>query len=111
MSADRDPVEASDAASEGRTEAAATVASGLAVYGYPQCPFCQRVLRAIDALGLDVPLLDTLQDPDRRRELVEAMGRGTVPVLRIEDETGAVEWLPESSDIVRYLNERFGRPA
>lgn len=81
---------------------------GLSVYGYPQCPFCQRVLRAIDALGLDVPLRDTLQDPERRRELVEAMGRGTVPVLRIEDASGGVEWLPESSDILTYLNERFG---
>ena len=83
-------------------------ARGLSLYGYPQCPFCARVLHAIDALGLEIPLRNTLQDDALRRELVEAMGRGTVPVLRIEGEGGDVEWLPESADIVRYLAARFG---
>ena len=80
----------------------------LSIYGYPQCPFCRRVLAVIDSLDLEIPLHNTLEEPDRRRELVEAMGRGTVPVLRIEGEEGEPEWLPESADIVRYLIARFG---
>jgi glutaredoxin 2 len=38
---------------------------------------------------------------------VEATGRRTVPVLRIEHDDGRVEWMPESADIVDYLRERF----
>ena len=63
---------------------------------------------AIEALDLDVPLRNTMQESERRRELVEATGRGQVPVLRIESADGDVEWMPESEDIVRYLEERFG---
>ena len=86
-------------------------AEGLVLYGYPSCPFCARVLRAIESLGLEIPLRNTMQDDEARRTLLEAMGRGTVPVLRIEDEEGGVEWLPESADIVRYLDARFGSGA
>lgn len=75
----------------------------LSLYGYPQCPFCARVLRAIEELDLDVPLRNTMQDPSYRAAVVEATGRGTVPVLRIEDADGEVQWLPESADIIRYL--------
>jgi glutathione S-transferase len=80
---------------------------GLSLYGYPQCPYCARVLGAAERLGLELPLRNTLQDPAHRSALLEAMGRGTVPVLRIEHEDGRVEWLPESADIVDYLVERF----
>jgi glutathione S-transferase len=81
---------------------------GLSLYGYPRCPFCRRVFDAAASLGLEIPLCDTQKDADHHRELIEAMGRATVPVLLIEGEAGGVEWLPESADIVRYLRERFG---
>jgi len=75
----------------------------LSLYGYPQCPYCRRVLQAIDELGLDIELRNTIESRDYERELVEARGRGTVPVLRIEGEGGQVRWLPESADIIEYL--------
>ena len=81
----------------------------LSLYGYPQCPFCQTVLRKVDDLGLDIELRNTRLDPAYREALVEVRGRATVPVLRIEDEAGQVEWLPESADIVEYLHRRFAR--
>ena len=83
-------------------------AEGLSLYGYPGCPYCRRVFDAAASLGLEIPLRDTQQDPDHRRELIEALGRATVPVLLIEGEAGDQKWLPESADIVRYLTERFG---
>jgi len=89
-------------------EQAGEDARGLSLYGYPQCPFCARVLRAIDSIGLEIPLRNTMHEPSHREALLAAMGRGTVPVLRIEDDEGRVEWLPESADIVRYLAEKFG---
>ena len=79
----------------------------ISLYGYPQCPYCARVLRAIEELDLEVPLRNTMQDPGHRSALVEATGRGTVPVLRIEGADGDVEWLPESADIIRYLVDRY----
>ncbi len=75
----------------------------LSLYEYPSCPFCGLVLRAIDALGADVELRDVMADSDYLRELVEATGRQTVPCLRIESDTGEVEWMHESRDIVAYL--------
>ena len=81
--------------------------SGLSLYGYPQCPFCQRVLRAARALGLEIPLRNTLSGGDHEKELQAACGRTTVPVLCIEGPGDETVWLPESADIVRYLEQRF----
>jgi len=74
----------------------------LALYHHEGCGPCWRVRRAIDELGLDVELRHILLEPQRRRELIQNRGRATVPVLRIEDESGVI-WMPESRDIVEYL--------
>ena len=80
----------------------------LELYGYPGCPYCRRVLAAISALAIDIPLRNTMTDDANNEALVAATGRETVPVLRIERQDGSVRWLPESLDIVRFLNDRFG---
>ncbi|MFK7894861.1 MAG: glutathione S-transferase N-terminal domain-containing protein [Myxococcota bacterium] len=82
--------------------------AGLALYGFPSCPYCRRVLGAIDAMGLEIPLRNTMSDGAYHDEIYAALGRGTVPVLRIEGKGGKVQWLPESADIIQYLEERFG---
>jgi glutaredoxin len=80
---------------------------GLALYLTAFCPYCVRVRRALDQLGLDVALRDIADDPGAYRELVDATGRQTVPVLRIEESDGGVSWLAESEDIIQYFRERF----
>jgi glutathione S-transferase len=75
----------------------------LSLYHYAGCPFCSLVRNAMDALELEIELRDILQDPERRRELVEATGRQTVPCLRIASDDGKVEWMHESRHIVEYL--------
>ena len=82
----------------------------LSIYGYPQCPFCRRVLDSASFLGIELPIRNTLEDPEHRQALQDAMGRTTVPVLLIEGEGGDAKWLPESAEIVRYLTERFRSP-
>jgi glutathione S-transferase len=89
-------------------EAQASSEKALALYGYPQCPYCQRVLRATERLGLTIELRNTMLEPRYQQELYEVRGRATVPVLRIEEPDGDVRWLPESADIIRFLEERFG---
>lgn len=79
----------------------------LALYQYPSCPFCVRVRRVIDELGIDVEMRDIIESPEHRRDLMEARGRRTVPVLRITSAEGD-RWMPESAEIVRYLRERYG---
>lgn len=83
----------------------------LALYYFDGCPFCMRVRRAIDELGLAVELRDIYADRKDLEELREARGRTTVPVLRITGADGEDRWMPESADIVRYLQASYGRVA
>lgn len=78
----------------------------LALYYSPTCPFCIRVLRVIEELGIDVELRNVSSDDQYRAELVVARGRATVPVLRCTSRDRH-RWMPESADIIRYLRERF----
>lgn len=81
---------------------------GLSLYQYDSCPYCARVRSVLDRLGLEIELRDVLMEPEHSRDLIEATGRRTVPVLRIETAEGEVSWMPESAEIIRYLQERFG---
>ena len=83
----------------------------LALYHFDSCPFCLRVRRAIDILGLDVALRNIYEDRAYFDELREARGRTTVPVLRITSPDGDERWMPESADIVRYLQATYGEVA
>lgn len=83
--------------------------SHLALYKFDSCPFCQRVQDALRRLGATVEQRDIRSHEAHREELVAATGRTTVPVLRIEQTDGKVQWLPESLDIVRFLEQHFDR--
>jgi len=82
--------------------------SRLTLYHFEVCPFCRRVRAAIERLALNIELRDTRRDPGAYRELLEGGGRTMVPCLRIDHGHGQVEWMYESTDIVAYLNRRFG---
>lgn len=45
-------------------------------------------------------------DGVRQQELISGGGKGQVPCLRIEDETGRVEWMYESDDIIDYIRQQ-----
>lgn len=79
----------------------------LALYHYLGCPFCMMVDRVVDQLGVDVQRHDILREPDARTQLIEATGRQTVPVLKIGEGADAT-WMPESRDIMRWLQEQYG---
>ncbi len=82
----------------------------LALYYFRGCPFCTTVQRTIDRLGIEVELRDIHASDQHFEDLVAARGRPTVPVLRCT--AGDVDrWMPESRDIVAYLERRFGSPA
>jgi glutaredoxin len=87
---------------------AAPTRDKLALYYSRSCPFCAIVTSAIDRLGVDVELREIFEDPRYHEQLVAARGRATVPVLRINSPDDEDRWMPESQDIVRYLETMSG---
>ena len=83
------------------------VEKGLALYQFMSCPYCAHVRSAADDLGLELELRDIHASPEYAEELRAVMGRTTVPVLRIVEGSRDPRWLPESADIIGYLQQRF----
>ena len=80
----------------------------LALYYFPTCPFCIRVRGAIERLGLDIELRDIHDEAQHWDDLAAARGRATVPVLKIDAPDGTERWMPESADIIRFLQKTYG---
>lgn len=70
----------------------------LVLFKFDSCPFCVRVLRKINELGVPATLRDVRCDPGARDELRKVGGSTQVPCLFINGEP-----LYESTDIVRFL--------
>lgn len=79
----------------------------LALYQFPACPFCIKSRRAIRRLGLNIELRNAQHEGDHRDALLKNGGKLQVPCLRIVHSDGRVEWLYESVEIIRYLEDRF----
>ena len=76
----------------------------LALYKYDACPYCRRVMRTIDALGIagQIEFRDTRTEPKWRQDLIAQTGRTQVPCLFIDGKP-----MFESADISRWLEEQF----
>ena len=83
--------------------------ASLRLYQYEACPFCVKVRRAMKRNTLTIETRDVKRSASAREELLAGGGNLKVPCLRIENERGQAEWLYESSDIVRYLEDRFAK--
>ena len=66
------------------------------------CPFCLKVLRFMDAHGIELVQRD-VDVPENRAFLVEHGGKYQVPCLFIDGKA-----LYESDDIIAYLGKLFG---
>lgn len=86
-------------------------APSLAVYISRFCGYCYRVLSAVQRLDAEVEVRDVTLHPELRQDIIAATGRRTVPVLKIEHGDGREEWMFESREIVRYLEQHFGESA
>ena len=71
----------------------------LDLYMFSTCPFCRRVLAAIDAQGrTDVVLHDIHKSTEDRQTLLQVGGKEQVPSLFIDGDP-----LYESLDIIAWL--------
>ncbi len=76
----------------------------LTLYKFDSCPFCIRVMRVLDATGVEVEMRDTRGDPQARAHLLAETGRTTVPCLFIDGVP-----LFESADIADWLRVHAAR--
>lgn len=79
----------------------------LALYQFKTCPFCIKVRRTLRRLSLKVELRDAQHDPRHREALLQGGGKIKTPCLRVVDDQGHIQWMYESDEIIRYLNQRF----
>ena len=79
----------------------------LALYQYEACPFCVKVRRSMKRHGLNIETRDVKRNPEAREELLSGGGDLKVPCLRINEGERGSQWMYESKDIIRYLEDRF----
>jgi len=85
--------------------------AGLVLYQYEACPFCVKVRRSLKRHVLNIETRDVKRNGVAREELLAGGGELQVPCLRIAEGDEDYRWMYESSDIIRYLEERFVVPA
>ena len=81
----------------------------LALYQFASCPYCAKVRLTMRRLNLDIQLRDAKNDPEHKLNLIQQGGKYQVPCLLLTSSDGVKKWLYESSDINRYLEERFAQ--
>ncbi|MFW6382450.1 MAG: glutaredoxin family protein [Haloferacaceae archaeon] len=77
----------------------------LILYELPGCPYCAKVINKLDELGLEYESRTVPRSHGDRTEVKEVSGQTGVPVLI--DEDNGVNGMPESDDIVEYLETTF----
>ncbi len=92
--------------SEEEQERMNQLAKSVSLCQFHGCPFCVKVRRALHRLNVTIELRDVQNNELFRKELLEGGGRVKVPCLRIEKK-GNIEWLYESNDIIKYLENMF----
>jgi Glutaredoxin and related proteins len=78
----------------------------LELYELDGCPYCAKVKRKLDGLDLDYESHMVARSHSARDEVEAVSGQTGVPVL-IDNDNG-VDGMPESDDIVAYLEETYG---
>ena len=78
----------------------------LELYELAGCPYCAKVKQKLDELGLEYESHMVSRSHGERDEVETVSGQTGVPVL-VDNDNG-IEGMPESDDIVAYLEETYG---
>ena len=77
----------------------------ITLYRLQACPFCERVVRALDAYGLEYRSR-FVEPMHSDRDVVKRLtGKRTVPAI-VDESTGVT--MSESGNIVDYLDRTYG---
>lgn len=78
------------------------------LYMTSTCPFCSKVIRAANQMGLnegvDYRIVDADYGTEGRKKVIDTGGKAMVPFLVDGD-----AWMYESDDIIDYLQNKFKR--
>lgn len=74
----------------------------LTLYHFTSCPYCQKVFRCVQELGLNIPMKNIRESDAARQELIAIGGKQQVPCLVIDGKA-----MYESDDIVKWLKGHF----
>ncbi len=78
----------------------------ITLYRLEACPYCERVVRALDEYGLDYRSRFVEPMHSERTVVKRVAGVRTVPVI-VDGNTGVT--MAESANIVEYLDNTYGR--
>ncbi|MFC3959998.1 glutaredoxin family protein [Halovivax cerinus] len=79
----------------------------LELYSLTGCPYCATVENKLDSLGLEYERHEVAPSRSHRPAVREVSGQAGVPVLVDPDE--GVTGMPESNEIVAYLDRTYGQ--
>jgi glutathione S-transferase len=77
----------------------------ITVYRLQACPYCERVIRKLNDLGLEYDSRFVEARHSRRNVVKRVSGKRTVPAL-VDERTGVT--MSESGNIVEYLDATYG---
>lgn len=80
---------------------------GMYLYQLYACPFCIKTRRAMRRLNLPVETRNVHLGSPYRAQLEQGGGKIQVPCLFMQED-GQDVWMYESSDIIEFLEQRFG---
>ena len=80
--------------------------ANITLYELPGCPYCAKVIDKLNDLGIEYDSIEVPRSHGQRTEVKEVSGQTGVPV--IVDEENGIDGMPESDDIVEYLEETYG---
>jgi glutaredoxin 3 len=78
----------------------------LELYELEGCPYCAKVKQKLDELDLAYETHLVPASHSQREEVEAISGQTGVPVL--VDEEHGIDAMPESDDIIEYLEETYG---
>ena len=79
--------------------------TAITLYRLQACPFCERVVRLLNDLGIPYRSRFVEARHSRRDAVKRLTGSRTVPAI-VDDRTGVT--MSESANIVRYLETTYG---
>ena len=79
--------------------------ANLELYEVEGCPYCKKVIDKLDELDLEYESHMVPRSHSERTEVEELSDQTGVPVL-VDNDNG-IEGMPESDDIVEYLEETY----
>ena len=87
------------------SETASTDDPSITLYRLQACPYCERVVRALDDYGLDYHSRFVEAMHSERDAVKRISGKRTVPAI-VDENTGVT--MSESANIVEYLENTYG---